>query len=1000
MDQTIGTPTTSSTGDIADRVRRRLFDAQSTDLHIGRFRVLEPLGQGNMGMVYAAYDEQLDRKVAVKVMLDDALPWEEDRLRFQREGQALARLSHPNVVAVHEVGSSNGQFYLAMEYVRGESLDRWLTTKPAWHQILDAFVQAGRGLAAAHRADLVHRDLKPSNIMRSDEGAVKVVDFGIARLTPNEFEESLDVTSASSSLISACETLTRTGVVLGTPVYMAPEQFTSTGADDRSDQYAFCVALWEGLTGHRPFDAQDIDSLLGVKLGGPPRWPNRAAPVPKVVVEALRRGLSVDPLERWPSMDELLAALSWDPQRRRNNRTLAVAVLAVVGLGATTVNAWNEGSTPQCSGARASLTGVWDEARRSDVETAIAGADASYAEGVRSRTLAAIDDYADAWTTAHTEACEATTIRGEQSPRVMDLRMSCLHRAANQLSATVDTLADADADVVRKAHRLTSNLPPLLRCADIEALEAEGEPPLPAEAAAVDLARQLLARAKSSRTAGRYEPARDAVNEAAEVLHGVTYRPVLAEINLVRGGVLEDLGQNEAAERALLEAIRYTSQRQQPRLMATALGGLVRVVGGSQERVEAVALFEPLLRGLADGEASQAAVARSAIVALLSQRREFEAAEAEARQVLALEHSVPAPDPVVLARSRKRLGAILNELGKYAEAEAEFRASLELTAGALGFQHPEVAECRHNLGIALRSQGKHDEAEFEARAALAGLEHAVGPDHLDTTNARSSLGHTLFDQGKYSEAEAEYQAALRINESVLGPAHPRVAKDRENLAGIMIANGRFAEAEALYRSSLAAKLERLGPEHMVVVISRNNLAVALERQGKYEDAETEIRKVLEVWREVLGPKHPRTGIATHSLGVMLHGQGKHEEAEAQLRIALATSEDAVGSDHPQVAQVRSTLADTLCDLGRASEALPLAELAWQRHRRDDTPEDAEADAASVLARALWTVESPQRDRARARALAEDALQSFRGMGAVGDKTQHLEQWLATHPAGS
>ncbi|MCH9684993.1 MAG: tetratricopeptide repeat protein [Deltaproteobacteria bacterium] len=1001
MDQISSTPSTGDPLDIAARVRRRLFDAPSADLHIGRFRVLTPLGRGNMGMVYAAYDEQLDRKVAVKIMLEDVVPSDEERLRFQREGQALARLSHPNVVAVHEVGWSNAQFYLAMEYVRGQSLDSWLSTNPPWAQVLDAFVQAGRGMAAAHQAELVHRDLKPSNIMRGDDGIVKVVDFGIARLSSHELDESLDADFAMNSVASACETLTLTGAVLGTPAYMAPEQFTATGADDRSDQYAFCVALWEGLTGRRPFEARDVDNLHQKKLAGPPRWPNRAPPVPRTVVEALRRGLCVDPEERWPSMERLLLALSWDPHRRRNRWTLAAAAMAAVGLGATTVRALNEAHTPPCTGARDALSSTWDEARRSQVETAIVHSNESYADGVRARTLGALDEYADAWTQGHTEACEATTVRGEVSPRIMDLRMSCLHRAADQLSATVETLADADPKVIRKAHELVANLPPLWRCSDIEALEADVEPPLPAEADAVAEARRLLARAKTLRTAGRYQPARHAVDQAAAALDGVEYGPVFSELMLTRGVILDHLGEYEAAEGVLRKAVGQASRWGQRRLMVHTIVGLMRVSGKLKQRANAAALFEPQLLGLAHGDPVLEAIARTAIANLLREEGEYERAAQEHRRALALRERAPSPSPLRIANSRNALGSDLSRLGKHDEAEAEFRLALELTTRALGSEHPDVADSRYNLGMVLVFQGKHVEAETEMRAALAVMERALGLDHPYTSDARSALGNALYNQGRYAEAQEHYLATLTATLERYGPDHPTVHSARNNLGNVMLARGQYALAEAEYRAAALGNATALGPEHPSVLNSRNNLAVALGRQGQYDEAETEIRAVVGARVEALGPEHPQVAIARNTLGNVLLHRGQYAAAETQLRTALASIEARLGPEHPHGVATRADLAMVLLGLDRAQEALPLAEQAWHRCQQSDIPAEQRAEASLVLAETLWALEGAGRDRARAEALVQEALKDFEAAGAAGDDgAPRAEQWLATHTVRS
>nr|MCH9687629.1 serine/threonine protein kinase [Deltaproteobacteria bacterium] len=316
----------SDSGDNGDReyilakVRATLASPENTDVaagqHIGRFLVINKVGHGGMGAVYAAYDEQLDRKVAVKVMRVEGLPTEDDRQRFVREAQALARVSHPNVVTIHEVGKANGALFLATEFLQGQHLGEWQRTNPGWRAIVGAYVQAGRGLAAVHEEGLIHRDFKPSNAMRTTTGIVKVLDFGLARYT--DATSAAETQTAGDSTPSATSSLTQTGVVIGTPAYMSPEQHEGLKVDARSDQYSFCVALWEALAGARPFTETTLGQMSQAKSGGPPPWPSGGVPLPRRLADVLRRGLSPSPDDRWPSLDALLEHLAWDPDKRRN----------------------------------------------------------------------------------------------------------------------------------------------------------------------------------------------------------------------------------------------------------------------------------------------------------------------------------------------------------------------------------------------------------------------------------------------------------------------------------------------------------------------------------------------------------------------------------------------------------------------------------------------------------------------------------------------------------
>ncbi len=305
---------------------------------IGRYRVESVLGVGGMGTVYAAFDPDLERRVALKLLRADRAGGEL-RARLLREARAMARLQHPNVVTVYEVGTEGGRDYVAMELVEGEALKAWLEVaarEPA--AIIAAFVAAGHGLAAAHAAGIVHRDFKPHNVLRRRDGRVMVTDFGLARgveasAPVDAFERTADVGGSLSGL-------TRTGSVLGTPAYMAPEQWSGKIVGPRADQFSFCVALWEALTGERPFNAATLDELKALVQKGPPD----PVKLPRALREPLVRGLSPDPEKRFASMDALLAAL----QPRSRSALLVAGGAAAIALAAAIYVAVRPAGGPAC----------------------------------------------------------------------------------------------------------------------------------------------------------------------------------------------------------------------------------------------------------------------------------------------------------------------------------------------------------------------------------------------------------------------------------------------------------------------------------------------------------------------------------------------------------------------------------------------------------------------------------------------------------------------------
>ncbi|MEO8551044.1 MAG: serine/threonine-protein kinase [Kofleriaceae bacterium] len=293
---------------------------------LGRYRLERVLGVGGMGVVHAGFDLDLERKVAIKVLHGE--PAHGSRARLLREARAMARLDHPNVVKIYEVDSIEGIDFVVMELVGGGSLGEWLRGAPRpTAEIVEAFVAAGRGLAAAHAAGMVHRDFKPQNVLRAKAGTIKVGDFGLARDTDEATETAPDRSTAALKLGN----VTQTGAFVGTPAYMAPEQWAATTISPATDQFAFCVALWEALVGERPFRGATSEALrASIEAGQAVR---DAAKLPPRLRGPILRGLSPDPAHRFATMDALLAALV--PRSRAKlviGGAIALVVAAVIGV--------------------------------------------------------------------------------------------------------------------------------------------------------------------------------------------------------------------------------------------------------------------------------------------------------------------------------------------------------------------------------------------------------------------------------------------------------------------------------------------------------------------------------------------------------------------------------------------------------------------------------------------------------------------------------------------
>ncbi|HEX3766242.1 MAG TPA: protein kinase [Kofleriaceae bacterium] len=443
--------------------------ADALGASLGRYRLERELGAGGMGVVHAAFDPDLERRIALKV-LRVAMPGLEAKDRLLREARAMARLAHPNVVTVHEVGTANGRDYVAMELIQGETLADWLRSgKRRPFEIIAAFLAAGRGLAAAHAAGIVHRDFKPHNVLRSRHGRIVVTDFGLAREAQVELPMRRDAaisgitpllappSALSSSTPGSLPGITATGALLGTPAYMAPEQWSGGMVTPATDQFAFCVALWEALAGERPYRGTTLDELRSQAALGPAALD--ASRIPRRLRAILRRGLDPDPAERWPSMDVLLHQIV--RVERRPGIALGIGIGAVVAVGVL-VLALRAGdhlvAAPRCQPPAFDPVQVWSPAVRAGV-------------GTQAVAVRQIDAELAAWRRARGTACKVEPVARAPQLSCLDgvlARIDAVIRAitADREGPQVDAgalLIDPDVCKLPRAPRLMPSTSPELR---------------------------------------------------------------------------------------------------------------------------------------------------------------------------------------------------------------------------------------------------------------------------------------------------------------------------------------------------------------------------------------------------------------------------------------------------------------------------------------------------------------------------------------------------------
>jgi eukaryotic-like serine/threonine-protein kinase len=791
---------------------------------IGRYVVLGLVGRGGMGEVYAAYDPELDRKVAVKLLRvkpGNGVSLTEGRQRTLREAQAIARLSHPNVVVVYDVGTFQDQVFIAMEFVEGNTVTYWLQSQPrTWQEIMKVFRAAGSGLMAAHEKGLVHRDFKPDNVMVGRDGEVRVMDFGLARQV-NEKSSSAEgatptvnipvvigkhgplaapapesdpmttvllnapprpappagaVDLQATSVMFEVQ-LTRTGAMMGTPAYMAPEQFLGTPTDARTDQFSFCVALYEALYGERPFSGNTMFALTTAVVQGHVKEAPQSSKVPLWVRKVLLHGLRSQAADRYPSMHDLIEALGKNPRVARNRAMVMVAAALIplaLGLGVRQSLA-NHRSI--CGGGPARLGGIWDLPLANEIESprqaVVRGAfmrtGKSYAGDVYATVSRILTGYAQGWANMYREACEATQVRGEQSSEVLDLRMSCLQERLGGLRALTDVFSEANGDVVENAVSAANNLRSLDRCADVPLLRSVVRPPEdPTTRARVGDLRHQLAVLKALFDAGRYREGLKSAPALVAAARALGYQPLVAETLALMGTMYTKSNDSHAAEQALVESYFAADASRHDEVRAEDALYLVWVVGYQQGRfVEAqrwAKTADSVLQRLGGHELLHAWLLNN-LGGIFEIQGEREAALRAQQEGLALKEQALGSDHPDVGFSEGNLAVVLTALGRNQEALAHVDRSIEILENGLGPGHPELATQLMNRGEILNALGRFHDGRASFERARIIWERELGLDNRNLAYALTGIGVSYLSEGDPSSAIVPLERAFKIREA-------------------------------------------------------------------------------------------------------------------------------------------------------------------------------------------------------------------------------------------
>ncbi len=899
---------------------------------VGPFVVLDRLGAGGMGVVFAAYDERLDRKVAVKIPRVQQ-SGEQRREQLLTEARSLARLSHPHVVQVHEADTlPDGNVYLAMEYVVGENLRERQRAGAPWRQVLKWYIQAGSGLAAAHRAGVIHRDFKPDNLLMGEDDRVRVVDFGLSSGTA--VAEKIPAESAGS-----------VQRLSGTPGYIAPELFDNGACDERADQFSFCVALYEALYGERPYP--DF-AFVGKKTPQRRSRPNIA--LPRWLRRAIDRGLSIEPEHRFPSMAALLAELS----RRRVRRSLVAAGASVLVAACVLFWTFAIGGDP-CPIQHGALEGIWQTEQQQRLHRALGSTGLSYAETVWQTVKQTFDGYADKWLKAGQQACIATNVDRTQSAEALDLRMACLADRRRELQASVSAMMNNPARAATHTAEAISGLGEIGFCENVKALRLGM--PLPTDTtslAKVDTARDHLAKSRAALALDDLPVATAEVKQAKAQLGDLDFAPVRAELKFVQARLAVKSSGVKEGTVLLQRTIDQATASRHDELVADAWLSLLMDTGFYDG--QPAKLRDWLLAGRASLERLEHQ----------DDPRLIKLGQAEGR-VLSLEgHYQDAANILkdTLEQGIKNWGKrdlrvaslhhdYANALalsGKAKLALEAYNEAIPIFAEILGAGHPRVGKTRLALGLHLGEQlGRIDDGLAELEKAAKIFRSSYGEDHLDLGSVLHGQGKLKQYKGAYREALDDSLRALAIFEKHLEPSNPRIGEVVMAIGVYRFLTGELTGALTAYQRALQVLKHNLGESHIDVGMLHSNIGEVYLAQNNWAASLTEFNQAMAIVEPKLGPNHPLLAYPLKGLGLTLLAKNQFSDAVIHLERAISL-----------------TNVDE-CDPAE------LAEMNW------------------ALARSLALLDLQPKRRLD---LARNALDIYRELGASWQKRQgEIEAWL-------
>ncbi|PRP99647.1 protein kinase domain-containing protein [Enhygromyxa salina] len=898
------------------------LDAIGPGTVLGRYVVLDEVGRGAMGVVYSAYDPKLDRKLAIKLLIAD-----ERGRRSLGEAQALAKLNHPNVVQVYDAGEHGERVFIAMEFVVGRPLGVWREqNRPSREAILAVFRRAALGLAAAHAAGLVHRDFKPDNVMIGDDGRVLVMDFGLA-IVGRDPESSTSVGKFWAS---------------GTPAYMSPEQFANDPVGPQSDQFSFCVALYEALAGERPYASDTLVSLATAVTTGERQ---HAAPLrghPAWLRRLVLRGLALAPEARHETMQVVARQIEAGLGRRGRTLSLGFAGFVVVAalLSWATGGDHEDPAAARCRTDALALADEWSPQWRALARSSFESGIERDGARLWQRVESDVDNFATAWAATYDQACSGHFVGRTLEAVAYRQRLRCLDDQRAYATSLLGGLDRATDDALREIAAVSSELPRPSSCEDDDRAAGdfdEDTQELVAEA------RRGLMRAQGRADAADNLDARGIAGFALSSLVDADAPVTRAELLTLIARLHYEAGELEAGGQAQHDALEAAARSHDARLLATTWLVRVEYVSMRDKDLEAaqtlIEAAQVAVAAVPDDPALRCALESQRGLIALQLGRTNDARDAfQAALDIAEQANLGARELTVHTR---RLGAAQAQLGDIVGAREQFERSAEISAELLGERHTMVVSAYGNLGLLCRQEGDNT-------CARAYLEKAISLADSPPQRAHElvMLGQLEYDEGQLDEAKRLAEQAIELYATIYTDPH----------------------------ADLTAP-------HLL-------LSNVLKRHGDVEGAYAQALRLVEIAEQTTPAEHPKRALALAELGEAMRGKGELAQALEAHEAALGMRRRQLEQGDPRIGYSLTHTAEVLHLLERDEQAAALAREAIALFDAAPGTESWRADARFTLACALG------HDADQAHALAREALALYESLGAGQDhQIEAVGEWL-------